>query len=70
MAWYQLFFQFEGIAEATLQYQEWAWLRRFSRGARLTEVDPATFVPAALRVRSATRGLTRWPGSWKRVSDG
>ena len=22
----------EGIAEATLQYQDWAWLRRFSRG--------------------------------------
>jgi pimeloyl-ACP methyl ester carboxylesterase len=32
MAWYQLFFQFEGIAEATLQYDDWAWLRRFSRG--------------------------------------
>ena len=32
MAWYQLFFQFEGIAEATLQYQDWAWLRQFSRG--------------------------------------
>ena len=32
MAWYQLFFQFEGVAEATLQYQDWAWLRRFSRG--------------------------------------
>jgi pimeloyl-ACP methyl ester carboxylesterase len=32
MAWYQLFFQFEGIAEATLQCQDWAWLRRFSRG--------------------------------------
>ena len=63
MAWYQLFFQFEGIAEATLQYQDWAWLRRFSRGTPLTEVDPATFVPAALRVRSAARRLTRWPGS-------
>jgi pimeloyl-ACP methyl ester carboxylesterase len=32
MAWYQLFFQFEGIAEATLRYEDWAWLRRFSRG--------------------------------------
>jgi pimeloyl-ACP methyl ester carboxylesterase len=32
MAWYQLFFQFEGIAEATLAYDDWAWLRRFSRG--------------------------------------
>jgi pimeloyl-ACP methyl ester carboxylesterase len=33
MAWYQLFFQFEGIAEATLAYDDWAWLRRFLRGA-------------------------------------
>jgi pimeloyl-ACP methyl ester carboxylesterase len=32
MAWYQLFFQFEGIAEATIAYDDWAWLRRFSRG--------------------------------------
>jgi pimeloyl-ACP methyl ester carboxylesterase len=32
MSWYQLFFQFEGVAEATLQYNDWAWLRRFSRG--------------------------------------
>jgi pimeloyl-ACP methyl ester carboxylesterase len=32
MAWYQLFFQFEGIAEATLAYDDWAWLRQFSRG--------------------------------------
>jgi hypothetical protein len=61
--WYQMFFQFGGIAEATLQYQDWAWLRRFSRGTPLTEVNPATFVPAALRVRSAARRLTRWPGS-------
>ena len=58
--WYQMFFQFGGIAEATLQYQDWAWLRRFSRGTPLTEVNPATFVPAALRVRSAARRLTRW----------
>ena len=32
MAWYQLFFQFTGIAEATLQHDDWAWLRTFSRG--------------------------------------
>ena len=32
MAWYQLFFQFTGIAEATLAYDDWAWLRTFSRG--------------------------------------
>jgi pimeloyl-ACP methyl ester carboxylesterase len=33
MAWYQLFFQFEGIAEANLADDDWAWLRRFLRGA-------------------------------------
>jgi pimeloyl-ACP methyl ester carboxylesterase len=27
MAWYQLFFQFEGIAEATMQHDDWAWMR-------------------------------------------
>jgi pimeloyl-ACP methyl ester carboxylesterase len=32
MAWYQLFFQFTGIAEATLQHDDWALLRRFARG--------------------------------------
>jgi pimeloyl-ACP methyl ester carboxylesterase len=32
MAWYQLFFQFYGVAEATIQHDDWAWLRMFSRG--------------------------------------
>jgi pimeloyl-ACP methyl ester carboxylesterase len=32
MAWYQLFFQFEGVAEAWLQHDEWALLRDFLRG--------------------------------------
>jgi pimeloyl-ACP methyl ester carboxylesterase len=32
MSWYMLFFQFEGIAEATIQANEWEWLRWFSRG--------------------------------------
>jgi pimeloyl-ACP methyl ester carboxylesterase len=27
-----LFFQFEGVAEATLAHDDWAWLREFSRG--------------------------------------
>jgi hypothetical protein len=27
MAWYQLFFQFEGIAEAWLQHGDWALLQ-------------------------------------------
>jgi pimeloyl-ACP methyl ester carboxylesterase len=30
--WYQLFFQFAGIAEETIQYDDWAWLRMFCRG--------------------------------------
>ena len=32
MAWYQLFFQFEGIAEPWLQNDDWALLRELSRG--------------------------------------
>jgi pimeloyl-ACP methyl ester carboxylesterase len=32
MAWYQLFFQFGGVAEATIKHDGWAWLRTFSRG--------------------------------------
>src|SRR5271156_1826002 len=29
---YQLFFQFTGIAEATIEADDWAWLQMFSRG--------------------------------------
>jgi pimeloyl-ACP methyl ester carboxylesterase len=29
MYWYHLFFQFAEIAEATIQYDDWAWLRKF-----------------------------------------
>jgi pimeloyl-ACP methyl ester carboxylesterase len=32
MSWYQLFFQFEGVAEAWLQYDDWALFREVSRG--------------------------------------
>ena len=32
MAWYQLFFQFEGVAEESLQHDDWALLREFTRG--------------------------------------
>jgi len=32
MGWYQLFFQFEGIAEAWLQHDDWQLFREFSRG--------------------------------------
>ena len=32
MAWYQLFFQFEGIAEAWLQHDDWALFRELTRG--------------------------------------
>jgi pimeloyl-ACP methyl ester carboxylesterase len=32
MSWYMLFFQFAGIAEETIRYDDWAWLRKFTRG--------------------------------------
>jgi len=32
MAWYTLFFQFAGIAEETIVYDNWQWLRVFARG--------------------------------------
>jgi hypothetical protein len=32
MAWYMLFFQFEGIAEAWLQHDNWALFREMLRG--------------------------------------
>ena len=32
MAWYQLFFQFEDVAEATLRYHDWAALRELTPG--------------------------------------
>jgi len=32
MAWYQLFFQFEEVAEATLSYNDWASLRELTPG--------------------------------------
>jgi pimeloyl-ACP methyl ester carboxylesterase len=34
MAWYQLFFQFEEVAEATLSYDSWAALRELAAGYR------------------------------------
>jgi pimeloyl-ACP methyl ester carboxylesterase len=34
MAWYQLFFQFEEVAEATLAYNDWAALRELTPGYR------------------------------------
>jgi pimeloyl-ACP methyl ester carboxylesterase len=34
MAWYQLFFQFEAVAEATLEYDDWAALRELAPGYR------------------------------------
>jgi pimeloyl-ACP methyl ester carboxylesterase len=34
MAWYQLFFQFEEVAEATLRHDDWAALRELAPGYR------------------------------------
>ena len=39
MAWYQLFFQFEEVAEATLRYNDWAALRELAPGYQ--DVDRA-----------------------------
>ncbi len=33
MAWYQLYFQFEGVAEARIAHDDWRWLREFTYGA-------------------------------------
>jgi pimeloyl-ACP methyl ester carboxylesterase len=32
MAWYQLFFQFEGVAEATIVHDDWRFFRELTRG--------------------------------------
>lgn len=32
MAWYTLLFQFTGVAEETIRYDDWSWLRMFTRG--------------------------------------
>lgn len=32
MAWYQLFFQFDGVAEATIRHNDWRFLRELTRG--------------------------------------
>lgn len=39
MAWYQLFFQFEDIAEATLRHEDWALLREWAAGYK--DIDRA-----------------------------
>jgi pimeloyl-ACP methyl ester carboxylesterase len=39
MAWYQLFFQFEGVAEATLEHDDWAEFRELTPGYK--DIDRA-----------------------------
>ena len=53
MAWYQLFFQFAGIAEATIQHDDWAWLRMFSRG----DGDQAQWIADLSRPGALTASL-------------
>ena len=53
MAWYQLFFQFYGVAEATIQHDDWAWLRTFSRGDGDLEPSHRGPVPAGCADRVA-----------------
>jgi pimeloyl-ACP methyl ester carboxylesterase len=53
MAWYQLFFQFAGVAEATIQHDDWAWLRRFTRG----DGDQAQWIADLSRPGALTASL-------------
>lgn len=53
MAWYQLFFQFEGVAEASLQADDWALLRELSRG----DGDQARYLADLSRPGALTASL-------------
>jgi pimeloyl-ACP methyl ester carboxylesterase len=55
MAWYQLFFQFQGIAEATLQHDNWAVLRELTPG--YADIDRAI---AALSRPGALTASLNW----------
>ena len=53
MAWYQLFFQFEGIAEAWLQHDDWALFREMLRG----NWDVDRYIPDLSRQGALTASL-------------
>jgi pimeloyl-ACP methyl ester carboxylesterase len=53
LSWYQLLFQFEGIAEATIQFDDWAWLREFLRG----DGDLARYIEDLSRPGALTASL-------------
>jgi pimeloyl-ACP methyl ester carboxylesterase len=53
MGWYQLFFQFADIAEATIQHDDWAWLRMFTRG----DGDQAQWIADLSRPGALTASL-------------
>ena len=55
MAWYQLFFQFEEVAEATLRYDNWAALRELAPGYQ--DIDRAI---AALSRPGALTASLNW----------
>ena len=55
MAWYQLFFQFEEVAEATLQHDNWALLRELAPGYQ--DIDRAI---AALSRPGALTASLNW----------
>jgi pimeloyl-ACP methyl ester carboxylesterase len=55
MAWYQLFFQFEDVAEATLQHDNWAALRELTAG--YADIDRAI---AALSRPGALTASLNW----------
>ena len=53
MGWYQLFFQFADIAEATIQHDDWAWLRMLTRG----DGDQAQWIADLSRPGALTASL-------------
>jgi pimeloyl-ACP methyl ester carboxylesterase len=66
MAWYQLFFQFEGVAEESIRYDDWAWLRTFSRGdgdleQAIEDLSPPGALTASLNLYRANLA-PRMPG--------
>jgi pimeloyl-ACP methyl ester carboxylesterase len=71
MAWYQLFFQFEGIAEASITHRDWALLREWAAGYK--DIDRAIenlsrpgALPASLNWYRAN-AAPRMPGPPRRL---
>jgi pimeloyl-ACP methyl ester carboxylesterase len=58
MAWYQLFFQFEGIAEAWLQHDVGLWIWSTMRSSAFCSVAPNTQLQLTPRFAAIKRALS------------